>query len=78
MCERCAFSSFTLRFRGRVGRLCPSSPATPMDLKFFIIRQEGLRLYRAFLRLARTAPEHARGEWKREREGASASALPST
>jgi hypothetical protein len=34
-----------------------------MDLKYFIIRTESLHLYRAFLRLVRAAPEHARGEF---------------
>jgi hypothetical protein len=34
----------------------------PPDLKFFLVRTESLRLYRAFMRLVRTsAPEHAQG-----------------
>ena len=42
--------------------LLPSTAARPMsDLRGFIIRTEVLHLYRSFLRVTKTAPEHARG-----------------
>ena len=70
VCE-CAHRRLSLVPKGEVRAsvsltLFHSAPAhvyaKKMDLKYFIIRTEGLHLYRAFLRLVRAAPPHARRE----------------